>query len=156
MSLRQAGHTKSVAKLHVRQAGSTKTAIVGHIRQSGALKTFFEELGVSLSDDNVSGVRNSAGSVSVSSSPVTAIVSGGAGTLTYSWTRTAPDAQPWTINSASSATTVFKTTCAADTSYTATFHCTITDGLGLTVTSGTVTATCSNDYFGGGGGGPYP
>lgn len=158
LALRKSGVVKNASRIHVHQAGSSKTAVAGHIRQSGTLKTFFAELAVALSAAVVRGTANSSGTVTVGSASVTANVTGGTGTLTYSWTRTAPDAQVWTIANPSSPTTYFYTSCSAASSFTATFHCTVTDGLGQTVVSSDVEADCANNYFGGvgGGGGPYP
>lgn len=154
LALHKSGSTLNAAKVHVRKAGTTLAAVAGHIRQGGALKTFFEELGVSLDKAIVRGTANSAGTVSVISGDVTAVVSGGTGTLTYAWTRTDSDTQPWTIGAPSGAETYFYTSCSANTSHSATFHCTVTDGLGQTVVSTSINAVCSNDYFGGSGG-PY-
>lgn len=153
LALHKGGATINAAKIHVRKAGTTLNAVAGHIRQD-TLKTFFEELGVSLDAHFVSGSGNSAGTISVSSSTITATVAGGTGTLSYLWARTDSDPQAWTIANPNSASTYFITSCAANADYSATFHCTVTDGLGQTVTSSTVSAHCANDYFGGSGG-PY-
>jgi hypothetical protein len=150
LAVHQSDVTKTTAKLHVRKAATLKTASRAWIRDGGVLKQFFAVLTVILSSYSVIGRGNSAATVPVTSAPVTAAVTGGVGTLNHVWTRTAADAQPWTINNPNSDTTTFTTNCAQNQSFTATFIDTVTDAAGQVLASSPVTVNCANIYYGGG------
>lgn len=155
VALRKAGVTKDVTGISIHKGGVLKTVTEGWIRAGGALLQFFSTISVALNKTEVLGRSNSAGTTNVTTDAVSAIPTGTIGTVTYLWTRTAPDAHSWTINSPTSATTSFSTLAAPDEDWFATFECTIADSAGQTVTSTTVDADCANVYFGGGGG-PFP
>lgn len=156
IAVRKSGVTKAAPRLHLRKSGVTKAWARAQLRTGGALKQFYASISISLDKSLAIGRANSSGSISVASEPVTATVSGSIGALSYAWTRTAPDAQPWTIDNSTSATTSFSTTCPPDTSYGATFICTATDAAGQVIASSAVSVGCANTYFWGSGGGPYP
>jgi hypothetical protein len=150
LAIHQAGVTKRATKIHVRKGGSLKTAVRAWIRQDGVLKQFYAALTVALSSYSVIGRGNSASTVPVTSAPVTADVTGAVGAVSHAWTRTAPDAQPWTINNATSAIATFTTNCDQNERFTATFIDTVTDAAGQVLASSPVTANCANIYYGGG------
>lgn len=155
MSLHTGGATKDVTGIAVRVGGALKTVTEGWVRTGGVLKQFYGQLAISLNRTSVIGRGNSAGTTTIVSATVTATPTGAIGAVSYSWVRTAADGHSWTITNPTGATTAFQTAAAANEDWSATFTCTITDSAGQTITSGTVTADCANNYFGGGGG-PYP
>lgn len=146
--------TKACVGLHVHD-GTTKDAVRASIRTGGSVVRFFgsesgssSSYSVTSSTDEVDGHGYSAGTVTVVTPSVTAIVEGAIGAVTYSWAKIA-GAGSWTITQPSQATTAFSVACARATAMqTATFRCTATDSAGQTGTVDVV-ATCVNDYYGG-------
>lgn len=156
MTIRVGDAAKDVTGISVRVGGTLKTVTEGWVRVGGALRLFFAMIKVVLSTYTAIGRSNSASVVTVYSAPVTATVTGGVGTLAYAWTRTAADAQPWTITDPTAATTTFSTVADQGESFDATFICTVTDQAGQVIASDPVAVNCSNIYYGGGYGGPGP
>lgn len=150
LAVRKSGATKTVTGLHIRQGGVTKTAVRAWIRVGGVTKQFFAALQIQLSATAVIGRGNSAAIVPVTSAPVTATVVGAVGAVSHAWTRTAPDAQPWTIDDPTSPTTTFTTNCDQNERFSATFIDTVTDAAGQVLASDPVAVSCANIYYGGG------
>jgi hypothetical protein len=150
---------KDVTGIAVRIAGGAlKSVTQALIRlDRNTIRPFFTVIGIALSSYSVIGRGNSAGTATVTSAAVTANVTGAIGTISYVWTRTAPDAHAWTINSPNAQTTTFTTTAAQNESWTATFICTATDSAGQVIASTAVTVNNANIYYGGGyqGGGGF-
>jgi hypothetical protein len=134
----------------VRKSGAVKTVTEGLVRAGGSLHQFYAKLQVTLSTYKALGRGNSAALVTVVSEPVTATVLGAVGEVSHVWTRTAADAQPWTIISPNSATTTFSTACDQGEEFTATFIDTVTDQAGQVLASTAVMVDCANIYYGGG------
>jgi hypothetical protein len=88
-------------------------------------------LSVSISPTSLANLRTGAGSLT--SDPATGTGAGGSGGYTYAWTYVSGDS--YTINSASSATTTFTTTLAAEQLKTGTYRCTVTDSASNTASS---------------------
>jgi hypothetical protein len=139
-----------ITGIAIRVGGATKTVTEGWIRVDGALKQFYSVLAVALSKYLAIGRANSATIITVTSEPITATATGTIGDVAYSWTRTAPDSQPWTINSPTAQTTTFSTDCDQGEEFTATFICTITDRAGQVLASTPVTVNNANIFYGGG------
>lgn len=142
--------TKAAPTIHGRRSGTTKLCRRAFLRTGGALRQFYAKLAVTLSKATAIGRASSAALVTVTSEPVTANVVGAVGSVSHSWTRTAPDAQTWTINNPTSATTTFSTDCDQSEEFSATFIDTVTDQAGQVLASDAVTVDCANNYYGGG------
>lgn len=155
---------KDITGAVVRKGGALKTITEGWARTGGSIKQFYAVLKVGLSTFAAIGRGNSATVVTVTSQSVTAGVQGAVGTVSYAWTRTAPDGHAWTIDNPTGQTTTFSTLADQGESWTATFICTVTDQAGQVLASPTLTVNNANIYYGGGyigsgapvGGGEYP
>jgi hypothetical protein len=155
---------KDITGMAVRKGGALRTITAGYVRIGGALKQFYALLTIALSTYVALGRGNSASVVNVTSEPVTALLTGAVGTVSYAWARTDGAVHGWTINSPTSASTTFSTLCDQGEQFTATFKCTATDQAGQVIASSDVSVDCANIYYGGGypgrpGGGPgsvYP
>jgi hypothetical protein len=145
-----AAGTKALTVGKIRLGAGLKTLVAGHKRTSDGLKQIYASIQVALSTYSALGRGNSAATLPVSSDPVTATVTGAIGTVSHAWSRTDGGAQPWTIDSPTSATTTFTTNCAQGTDFTATFIDTVTDQAGQVLASSPVTVDCANIYYGGG------
>ena len=107
--------------------------------------------GVTVNIYNPYGARASSSAGAVTTETVTATPSFGTGPYTYAWTQTGTPDATFTVVSPSAAATGFrKASVAAGATYSANFHVTVTDALGATGVSATVTATVYN--YGGLGG----
>jgi hypothetical protein len=161
IAVRKVGATKAVVGAHFHIGGTSKAVERAWLRKDGSLHKLFGSYSVTLSSYVDAGHGNSAGPITVTSGGVSAIVDGSIGTISYAWTRTAPDGHSWTINSPTAAATTFSTTADENESWDATFICTATDQAGQVLASSPVSVACSNIYYGGGyrgggGGLPYP
>lgn len=131
-----------------------KTIAEAWIRQSKTLiQQFYATIQIALSAYTAIGRGNSAGTVSVTSGPITATVTGGIGVLSHAWTRTDGGAHAWTIDNPTGETTTFTTIADQDEDWEATFIDTVTDQAGQVIASAAVDVTCANIYYGGGYGG---
>lgn len=100
---------------------NTNVATVTNTASGGALVATLDKAAVS-------GSRSGAGTVTTGSVTVTA--SGGTGPYTYAWTRVT--GETFTPTAATSATTAFQITVAAEDVKTAQYRCTVTDSLSAT------------------------
>lgn len=159
VALHVADVVKDVTGIAYRKGG-LKTIGEGWIRMGGAIKQFYAIIAIALSTYTAMGRGNSASTIAVGSALVTANITGAVGTISYVWSRTDADPQPWTIVSPNAQSTSFSTICDQGEAFTATFKCTATDQAGQVIASNDVEVTCANIYYGGGyggiGPGPYP
>jgi hypothetical protein len=145
-SVHSGGTTHTLAAVSFRDADNIlRRVAVGKIRNAAnVLKLFIGSLTASLSRDTVFGKVNTSLSVPIQTQSVQAIPDGGAEPDSYLWVQTGGSGT-WTINSPVSDMTVFTGgNCGPGEVLSATFHCTVTDAAGNSVTTSNVTATVSN------------
>lgn len=153
-SIHLSSGTKNLTIGKIRTGAGVKTLVAGFKRTSTGLKQLYAAIQIALSSYSVIGRGNSASIVNVTSAAVTATVTGAIGTVNHVWTRTAPDAHAWTIDSPNSPTTTFSTIADQGESWDATFIDTVTDQGGQVLASSAVSVDCANIYYGGGYEGP--
>lgn len=103
-------------------------------------------MGVTPTPASVSGFYRGSSNLpqNISTGACAAVVSGGAGALSYAWTRTDSGPDSWTINSPTGSSTGFTATgVASGVDASATFKVTVTDAAGTKATA-TVNAAAHN------------
>lgn len=120
-------------------------AVEAWIRTPDGLRQFFGSFSAFASPSAVSGVKNSAGSIPITTRSTTVSVSGAVGAITYAWTQVSGD--PMTITNPSDAATAFSASAAPGDSLAAEFNCHISDEGGHS-TDIPVSATINNLYGG--------
>lgn len=155
IALRKASGLVEQAGIYLRKATGLVQQEV-YLRTAAGLKLIHTPvsplvLGIS-GDAYGAGASNST--ISVTTSVVTVTVSGGQAPYTYSWARLDGPDPYWNILAPTSAATAFiRGSVGPGDTEAATYACTVTDALGNTETTITVTASVAN-Y--GGLGGPLP
>lgn len=139
------GGNKDVTAITVGTLSGNKTVLNAWVGTSSGNKLVYSAFGVSLSGTNSSGFASGSGVQPITTSPaITANVSGGSGSYTYSWRKISGDSQ-LNVNGPSAATTTASASVPPNTTYTAVYVCDVTDTvLGLTETTGQATFTAEH------------
>lgn len=152
---------KPSGNIRVRTASGLSAAANIRLRDATGLKVVWSATGpgspgggayaVTALPLTAGGYRARSGPTSVSTEAVTVTVSGGLEPYSYAWSLVSSGGGTWTIESPTSPSSRFtRAAVDVDTTWSATFKCTVTDARGFTAYSPNVEATVGN--YGGVGG----
>lgn len=157
-AVRDIASTRTLAGIAMRDGGNVlRNVTLVKVRSLEGLGEVLAAMEASASPGLVTGRVNSGLAAVVQTKATGVTVTGGTAPYAYSWNRTDANSGTWTISSPSSASTSFVAhDVEGGVSFEATFACTVTDSVGGSVVSSSVTAQASNIGYYGGGGGPLP